>query len=195
MAVVKKLSMATSVQLAVLMPAGHVHDRITLTCLPLVAGSTLLLSKSAALTLIISSSFLFSGLMFGPDLDIYSCQFKRWGPLKFIWLPYQKSLRHRSFWSHAPLIGTALRLVYLGIWLILLSGLILMIANLGWQFHWSWRDSFAALASILRQYPLEGLMLYSGLELGAFTHSLSDWGSSTHKRWRQRVLKSRDRPS
>ncbi len=29
--------------------------------------------------------------MFGPDLDIYSVQFQRWGFLRWIWLPYQKS--------------------------------------------------------------------------------------------------------
>jgi len=30
-----------------------------------------------------------------------------------IWTPYQRGLRHRSFWSHTPIIGTTVRLIYL----------------------------------------------------------------------------------
>lgn len=30
-----------------------------------------------------------------------------------IWLPYQRALKHRSFWSHTPIIGTVVRLLFL----------------------------------------------------------------------------------
>lgn len=30
-----------------------------------------------------------------------------------LWTPYRTSIKHRSFWSHTPVIGTAIRLSYL----------------------------------------------------------------------------------
>ncbi|NET52662.1 MAG: metal-binding protein, partial [Merismopedia sp. SIO2A8] len=100
------------------MPSGQTHDRITLWSLPVVSGLCVTLTKSSDLTLMLSAGFLFGGLMFGPDLDIYSRQFKRWGWLRWIWIPYQKSMRHRSVLSHGLLIGTTLRVVYLAIWIV-----------------------------------------------------------------------------
>jgi len=72
------------------MPSGQTHDRITLWSSLLVAGLTFGHAKVAT-NLIVSGAFLFSGLMFGPDLDLYSVQYKRWGPLRLLWIPYQNS--------------------------------------------------------------------------------------------------------
>ncbi|MEB3338049.1 MAG: metal-binding protein, partial [Leptolyngbyaceae bacterium] len=94
------------------MPSGRTHDRITLWSLPWVGGATLVITQSSRLTLIVAGGFLLGGLMFGPDLDIYSRQYQRWGWLKWIWLPYRKLLKHRSFWSHGFVVGTTLRLLY-----------------------------------------------------------------------------------
>ncbi|MFN7414520.1 MAG: metal-binding protein, partial [Dolichospermum sp.] len=91
------------------MPSGQTHDRITIWSMPVVASITLVSTHSSNMTLLVAGGFMFGGLMFGPDLDIYSRQFQRWGFLRWIWLPYQKSLRHRSFLSHGPIIGTTLR--------------------------------------------------------------------------------------
>jgi uncharacterized metal-binding protein len=54
-------------------------------------------------------------LLLSPDLDHDSgaIAYRRWGILKFLWRPYQKLVPHRGVLSHAPLIGTAARLVYL----------------------------------------------------------------------------------
>ena len=82
--------------------------------LPIIAGCTYLLThRNSDRTLIVAGEFLFSGLMFGPDLDIYSVQYKRWGYLRWLWIPYQKTLKHRSFFSHGLIIGTTIRLIYL----------------------------------------------------------------------------------
>ena len=59
--------------------------------------------------------------MLGPDLDIHSIQYRRWGPLRWIWLPYQKALKHRSQLSHGPIIGTAVRVMYLSVWIALFA--------------------------------------------------------------------------
>lgn len=36
---------------------------------------------------------------------------------KGIWKPYQKMMKHRSFWSHFPFVGTTGRILYLGFWI------------------------------------------------------------------------------
>jgi uncharacterized metal-binding protein len=169
------------------------HDSITLWSLPLVAGITFERTRSTSLTLVISGGFLFSGLMFGPDLDVYSRQYKRWGWLRWLWLPYRRSMRHRAFLSHGPIIGTVVRIVYLTSWLGALVGLVALVSAIA---HWLtgeteqwlrlvdqyWHGGTAIMGRSLRQYPAEWVALLIGLELGALSHSLSDWLGSWYKR-------------
>ncbi len=165
------------------MPSGRTHDRITLWSLPVVAGLTFGQTHSSRLTLLIAGSFLFSGLMFGPDLDIQrSYHIQRWGWLGWLWLPYQKSLRHRSFLSHGPLIGTAVRVIYLGMWLMLFGVPFIWITQEVWEFEWSLSQVSQALMRSLSQESTEWLTIYWGLELGAMTHYMADWATSTYKR-------------
>ena len=97
------------------MASGKNHDRATYFLTPVVGiiGG----SYSLELGLIAASSHLLGGLYLSPDLDLKSLPWKRWGILRFIWLPYQKSIPHRHWLSHAPVIGSAVRLLYLGLWL------------------------------------------------------------------------------
>ena len=95
------------------MPSGRTHDRITWYLTPVMAGFSYLITHQEHLTVLATVAFLFSGLMFGPDLDIHSVQYKRWGWLRWLWLPYRRLLRHRSLFSHGPIIGTFLRICYL----------------------------------------------------------------------------------
>ena len=97
------------------MASGKNHDKATkVLSIPFVLALTVFLGLGNGL--IGGLSFLIGGLWLSPDLDTKSNAFKRWGPLKAIWIPYQKIVPHRSVLSHAPLIGTTLRLLYLGIW-------------------------------------------------------------------------------
>ncbi len=168
------------------MPAGKIHDRITLGATPAVMAITFIGTGSTRLTLLMAIAFGFSGLMFGPDLDIHSCQYKRWGWLRWIWLPYCRFIPHRSPLSHGFLIGTILRLLYLSSWLILVSvtigiGLILLqklnLQNIDWLTLGQW----------LERYRWELVTVFLGLEAGAMAHSLSDWGGS----WLKKKLKPR----
>ncbi|MEC4987039.1 MAG: metal-binding protein [Oscillatoria sp. PMC 1068.18] len=168
------------------MPSGRTHDRITLWTLPWVVAGSFLLTRSGELTLITAGAFLFSGLMFGPDLDIISIQFKRWGWLRFIWIPYQKSLRHRSVLSHGLIIGTLLRVVYLLVLVMGVGMFVVAIAQLIWGFPWNWQK-FALNAVIFVVYYLnEAIALFLGLEIGAMSHSLSDWTGSAYKRYQKK---------
>ncbi len=168
------------------MPSGRTHDRITLWSLPVVAGLTFGQTQSGNLTLLVSGGFLFSGLMFGPDLDIYSRQFQRWGWWRWIWIPYQKTLRHRSFLSHGLIVGTTLRLIYLAGWLGAVGWLGLTTAQIFWGIPWNWQVFAEEMQRQAAKYPAESIALYIGLELGAMSHSLSDWGGSAYKRLKSR---------
>ncbi|MBW4520751.1 MAG: DUF2227 family putative metal-binding protein [Scytolyngbya sp. HA4215-MV1] len=175
------------------MPSGRTHDRITLWSLPLLAGTAFERTRSGELTLLVVTGFLVGGLMLGPDLDIHSRQYLRWGCLRWIWIPYRRSMRHRSFFSHGPLIGTVLRLGYLAVWLSLFGLLVLVSGTIAGQAlgkidHWQTlvgiilNDTITTLRQGLEHYPKELLMLCLGLELGALSHSLSDMLVSRYKR-------------
>ncbi|WP_414579505.1 metal-binding protein [Anabaena sp. CCY 9402-a] len=167
------------------MPSGRTHDRITLWALPMVAGVSFWQTRSGNVTLLVAGGFMFGGLMFGPDLDIYSRQYQRWGVLRWIWLPYQKSLRHRSFLSHGPIIGTTLRVVYLSSLLAVVAMVMVAVAEKLWNVTVTWQDLEGTVGRSLSSYATECLALFLGLELGAMSHSLSDWGGSAYKRFRK----------
>jgi uncharacterized metal-binding protein len=170
------------------MPSGRTHDRITLWLLPWVVGLSLLITRRAELTLLMAGGFLFSGLMFGPDLDIYSIQYQRWGVLRLIWWPYRSLLRHRSWLSHGPIVGTTLRIVYFLAFLLFLGGIILGIVQLIWGTAANWLELGKKLVLLLvKQYPHYLIALGVGLELGSLSHALSDsLGSSLKKRRRKK---------
>ena len=170
------------------MPSGGTHDRITLWALPFIAGVTFFLTWSGNLTLLVAGGFMFGGLMFGPDLDIYSRHYQRWGFLRFIWLPYQKSLRHRSFLSHGPIIGTMLRVLYLGTIVGILAIFAVVIAEKLWNIS-LWQMLSENVVRSLTRYSAECLSLLLGLELGAMSHSLSDWGGSAYKRFQKQGVR------
>ena len=170
------------------MPSGRTHDRITLWLLPGVALLAGLLSRDGSLTLACCGTYLFAGLMFGPDLDIRSRQYARWGWLRWIWKPYQRLFRHRSRFTHGPLIGTLGRLLYLGGWLTLPVGLGLAIAPQPTQ-QWAIAPLQTWVVTAPTQLPLL-LAILAGLELGAMSHSVSDWLGSALKR----LGRSRRRP-
>ncbi len=179
------------------MPSGRTHDRITLWSLPVVAGLAFERTQDAGLTLMLAGGYLFSGLMFGPDLDVHSQQYKRWGVLRWIWLPYRHSMRHRSVLSHGFVIGTLVRLVYLGGWLLATAGLLLGISAIAYGLTGDWQtwvqatqglgqEFYTHLGRSLSQHYPRWLALLLGLELGAMSHSVSDWCGSRYKRWSKR---------
>ncbi len=184
------------------MPSGRTHDSITLWSLPFVAGSAFALTQSGNLTLVVSGAFLVGGLMFGPDLDIYSQQYKRWGLLRWIWLPYRKSMRHRSFFSHGLIVGTIVRILYLSVWVAIVGTvLILSVAiaqqTLGTIDHWQtfaqqgFENSIEMLRKSLQQHPGEWIASIIGLELGALSHSASDWLVSAYKKKLKKIGRNR----
>ena len=157
------------------MPSGKNHDRITWICLPIIVLATLIFSQNFILSIFVALAFVFSGLMFGPDLDIYSIQYKRWGWFKFIWLPYQKTLKHRSWFSHGFLIGTIVRILYLSVIILILSIFVVAIAQMIFGFNWHWQQILSSIYSNLRnKYTQQAIAIFIGLELGAMSHYVAD---------------------
>ena len=168
------------------MPSGRTHDRITLWMLPFIVGLCYLITRNGELTLLCSGGFFFSGLMFGPDLDICSIQFKRWGIFRYLWLPYQKLLHHRSFFSHGLIIGTIIRIIYLSVCLFIVSSLLIAILQIIFGFDWNWQTFIIKqYNSVTTEYKKEAISLFFGLELGAMSHYISDLLGSAVKKKRK----------
>lgn len=138
------------------MPNGKTHDIITFTIAPIVAGISYCFTKDITTILIIFGCYLFASLMFNGDLDTNSRPYNRWWILKMIWIPYQLMFTHRSVFTHGLIIGTIVRLLYLGIIPFII---ILLKGNL----------------EIITDIDLNLLMLiFIGLESGAAVHTISD---------------------
>jgi uncharacterized metal-binding protein len=167
------------------MPSGQTHDRITIWSLPLVASVSFWQTRNGNLTLLVAAGFMLGGLMFGPDLDIYSRQYQRWGWFRWIWLPYQKKLRHRSFFSHGPLIGTTLRVVYFAVVVGIAGIIVAIIAEKLGNLALNWEVVGDSVRRNLSIYSQEFFALFLGLELGAMSHYVSDWTGSAYKRFKK----------
>lgn len=174
------------------MPSGKVHDRITFAaaavCAPL-WWSTAPPPRDWSVGAMLIGSLLFSGLLISPDLDLDSSIYRRWGPLRFIWWPYQKLVKHRSWVSHSYLVGPVLRSVYL-------LAVVYSLLRVGtWAIRAVWpldrnalsRQGLHALLHLPREHPAHFFMLVLGLLLGAALHCVADTVWSNLKRRRRRT--------
>ncbi|MGK7939684.1 MAG: metal-binding protein [Crocosphaera sp.] len=174
------------------MPSGRTHDRITLISLLPLAVLGLMVTGRGEWILWFSGAYLFSGLMFGPDLDIYSLQYKRWGLLRWIWLPYQWCLKHRSFFSHGFIVGTVIRIIYLLSMVLIGAIFVVAIAQLILGFDWNWQTFVKTQFNLIKHQYLElAMACFLGLELGAMSHSLSDYLVSSRKKLQKKPKKRR----
>jgi uncharacterized metal-binding protein len=104
------------------MPAGRTHLKIELFLLPLLLGAFwywmgpyLGPQYQWHGLLLFGLAYLFSSLMFSPDLDLrHNSSRSNWGVLGFVWIPYTKIFKHRGM-SHSLVLGTFTRLAYLGL--------------------------------------------------------------------------------
>jgi uncharacterized metal-binding protein len=160
------------------MPSGRTHDRITWLSAPFAVGTALALNADWQASVACGVAYVFSGLMFGGDLDIHSVQYLRWGPVRWIWLPYRRLMSHRSPLSHGLVIGTLGRLLYLTLVVALCT------VAIAWVGHW--KLHLEGLYAWTRGHWLLLAWIAFGLEAGALSHSLSDWIGSRLKRFQKR---------
>jgi uncharacterized metal-binding protein len=166
------------------MPSGKTHDAITILLAAPTFVAAWVLSYSVALASVATVAMLFGGLMFGPDLDIQSKQYTRWGVFRFLWLPYKVIFRHRSRWSHGIIFGTLIRVVYF-------TGVIVLMASAAAYLRallvngappsfeevaGVWRMMDAVLKQSVGNHVL--WVTFCGLWWGAASHTLTDVGWS-----------------
>ena len=149
------------------MSSGQQHDRAT--CwLALPYGLLWWPWLGPQGTVISAFAFLIGGLWLSPDLDTNSRPYQRWGPLRWLWWPYRKALRHRSVLSHSPVLGTLVRVGYLSGIAILLSGL---------AHPWGTPTSTNVLSWLQQQWSRPERLLWValvGIEASAWLHLLQD---------------------
>ena len=161
------------------MPNGRAHDLITIVTVGIADGVYFRYMEHPQLShaALFTGTFLFAGFACAGDLDLSSSELKRWGPLKFIWLPYTTLIRHRSLISHGLIVGGVIRALYLAIVSTLLFWLFICLysrfgthidaseatqARLGSLSHWFHTHRDLALAGI------------SGFILAGTVHTISD---------------------
>jgi uncharacterized metal-binding protein len=142
-----------------LMASGKNHDRSILFTTPIIG--IIGVSYSLELGIVAASAHLLGGLYLSPDLDLVSRPYKRWGWLRWIWIPYQKFIPHRSPLSHAPVIGSLIRLGYLAIWLSCLWVIFPGLQKVEWAITWNKAIAFlvGVELSALNHLLLDGLLL------------------------------------
>ena len=165
------------------MPNAQTHDMITL-----VSGVALMPvwwaivpDHGLATVLTITAAHFVSGLAFSCDLDVYSLEYKRWGPLRFIWWPYQKAVFHRSLLSHGLIIGPLLRLAYFGVFVYGLLWLVLTPLGQGAVLQRLLDDG----AALIRNNSGQSWAFLGGFIMGGAVHSIPDWLTTGAKRARR----------
>lgn len=163
-------------------PDGYYHGRITVALSPFCFGVGALAGGFATHTLpgfVFGGIFCALGCLFGlymdPDLDQEMVTSSRWRVIKMellgipvgkfigsiwtmIWFPYALAMPHRSFWSHAPIVGTAGRAAWL-----------LFVCFLSWWAVWGLDQAVYILGTLLERWQGAILMFLAGL-------AVSDWG-------------------
>lgn len=166
------------------MPSGKTHDAITIILAAPTFAAAWALTGSLALGAVATLAMLFGGFMFGPDLDIQSKQYTRWGVFRFLWLPYKVVFRHRSRWSHGILFGTLIRVIYFtGIIALLAAAAVYLRAMLVGGGPPSFDEVLSVwkiMEGTLRQTVGDHALwiAFAGLWWGAASHTLTDVGWS-----------------
>ena len=156
------------------MASGKTHEKINYTAY---AGLLIILIlmgfQNMWLTLWLTVGVIFGTRYFGPDLDLKSSLYYRWGKMKWIWIPYQRMFKHRSIFTHGFVIGDIIRVIYFGVFVL---G---MIALINYAFNISINQSIWTLVS---KFSTEFSFIFIGILIASIFHTIVDLGLSAYKR-------------
>lgn len=175
------------------MPNGRVHDTATL----IAAGAafpTMLVAWGPEQAIVTAGSFVVSGLLFSPDLDLQhsrSATFWRNVRLGWLWYPYARLIPHRSPLSHHPLYGPIGRILYFATFLFVFVWLSLTLLSLFLPIATG--SAIATMISSLDTWiaanPQTAALALLGFIGGGAFHSLLDVVNTRRKRilyyWRK----------
>lgn len=143
------------------MPLDKTHRTIGVT----ISAATVLIGSYIGYPLesiSIAAGILLGDTLFSPDLDlgeVHTKPFQRWGFLRWVWIPYARTISHRSFLSHSGPFSATLRVIYFLIFL--LPFLYVMGLDNTWYF--------------VVQYHYWLMMLWIGLMISDTVHTTADY--------------------
>lgn len=158
------------------MPSGKTHDRIAWYFFIPFSYLAWYLSTDLIFVILYTTAYFFSNLMFSGDLDLYSVQTKRWGVLRWIWIPYRKMIPHRSKWSHGILHGTIFRIIYLGFFLSVFY-LIIYLSTKNYMPSYNkelMTNTDKGIVFLKNQQPTYYAAIFLGLLTGSTLHTSAD---------------------
>lgn len=136
------------------MPSGRVHMAVELSLLPAWVGVGGLLGADREGLVAFALSYTVGSLFLSPDLDLArSDPVHRWGPLRFLWLPYSAVFRHRGL-SHSLILGPVTRLLYLALVAFLLFLPVHLLAGVPWPVPPSPRLALPVLTGVYAAHLL-----------------------------------------
>jgi uncharacterized metal-binding protein len=169
------------------MPNARTHDLITIVTGAAGAPAALnsgLPDMSPTNATLLLGAYLASGLLFSPDLDLRSAPYRRWRKLRWMWLPYQRMVPHRSWISHSLVLGPLLRVLYFAGVMSLLALVVLGVLNLLVPV-----DPTGTALSVTAQigrwveaHPSTVGYVVLGFVLGGAAHTIADIVSTRFKR-------------
>ena len=157
------------------MANGKAHKKINLIFLAIGIGAVLISSQHYVHGIFVIVGYLFGTYWMNPDLDIKSTPYRRWGVLRFMWIPYQK-LKHRSIWTHGYVIGDIIRYLYLTVWVIFGAAAISIFTDVPYT------EYMNRIEIVVIQHKLAILSFIIGNILSSTAHILTDHTSSTFKK-------------
>ena len=118
------------------MPSQRVHDTSCLALSALLATAGVVALKGALFPMAAGAA---AGTLIHPDWDYAEIRgvVADLGPLKYLVKPYGWAVPHRHWISHAPLVGTAGRLAYIFLPLLILAQLLVMAGALPFNPVWA----------------------------------------------------------
>lgn len=163
------------------MPRGQTHDKIVLGSLipTFVIGAGVFNDIGLASTLTLAT--LFGAFLLSPDLDVKSSNYYRWGFLRFIWLPYIRLIRHRSWGSHSFVVGPAIKLIYLFVIIVMMAFLFnLFLVSSSPEFVFNGLKYKITL--LLEKYYMYLIVVLLGIYWANAQHLMADYAVSIYKR-------------
>lgn len=176
------------------MASGRTHAAGSVAVSPLAFIAAVELGFGYGYSLIAMASCAFLGILITPDLDQETRSWVENSLMKHrnivialfgwvhygFWYPYAKRIKHRHWLSHAPIIGTVVRMSYF-------LSVVLFVCYLFFvSGHYSADINKQALTDF-------GFAVFIGLSLSDATHWLFDVTSSGMKRLRRRIPKIKKR--
>ena len=91
------------------MPGHKTHDTIGVASVIPTSIATIYLGYGIPTVVALGLGVTLATYFLSPDLDLNSRIYRRWGLLRWIWIPYQRVIHHRSWLSHSGPISATLR--------------------------------------------------------------------------------------